>query len=441
MKLLIVSMDTVGEGVACAKLAAKHGHDVRLWLARENHEDTGTGFGSFALIDNWLTSAKWADLILPTGNHEFTLKFDMLRRAGRLVYGPTAVSASLEIKRGFGLEFFEKHGIQVPEWKQFKSLAEAEAHVRKTERTYVFKTLGDEEDKSLSYVGKTPADLIARLERWQKLGMNPKGPVILQERIDGVEVGVSRWLGTAGWVGPPNENFEHKKLLSGNAGPNCGEAGTVMKYCAEKSALFEAVLAPLEEALVEMGHLGDIDVNCIVDEKGQAWPLEFTMRCGWPAFNIQLASTRGDPVQWMLDACEGKDTLKVSTKTYCGIVLASPDYPYSARPKADSAGLPIYGVTPQNEPFLFPQEVCCAQHPDMKGEKVIEHEMWSTAGDYVMVVTGSGRTVRQATTRAYDTVHELHWPDMMYRDDIGEKLEDEIAKLQAHGIATEFTYE
>lgn len=440
MKLLVISMDSVGEGLGIALKAAKAGHDVRLWLAKQNHPATGTGFGEIALIDNWLSHVKWADLVLPTGNHQFVPKFDQLRKAGAAIYGPSKKSADLEIKRSFGMEFFKSHGIEVPDWEQFSSLAKAEQHVRKTEQRYCFKTLGDEEDKSLSYVGKTPADLIARLQRWQKMGMTLSGPVMLQEVIDGQEIGVSRWLGAAGWVGPPNENFEHKKLLSGNCGPNCGEAGTVMKYIEGKSRLFEQVLAPLEESLLAMGHTGDIDVNCIVDASGKAWPLEFTTRLGWPAANIQWASHRGDPIQWMLDALNGKNTLEVSTKVYCGIVLAQPDYPYSERPKDQAAGIPIYGVTAENRPYLYPQEVCQDDHPDMKGERVIEREIWSTTGDYVLVVTGSGRTVRQATTKAYDTLRQIHFPDMMYRDDIGEKLEDEIPKLAAHGIATEFKY-
>ena len=79
--------------------------------------------------------------------------------------------------------------------------------------------------------------------------------------------------------------------------------------------------------------------------------------------------------------------------------------------------------------------------PDMEGEKVIEREIWASAGDYLLVVTGTGKTVRQATTRAYDTVKEIKVPDMIYRDDIGEKLEEEIPKLQEHGFAMEFKYE
>lgn len=440
MKLLIVNMDCVGEGLAFALRCAKADHQVRIWFHKGNQEDVGKGFDAITRVDNWISSVKWADLIVPTGNHLFLQKFEQLRKQGVKIFGPSPASADLEIKRALGMKFFQQHDIEVPPYEEFADLAAAEAHVRKTEGRFVFKTLGDEEDKSLSYVGKSAADLIARLQRWQALGLKPKGKVMLQEVIEGVEVGVSRWMGSKGWVGPYNENFEHKKLLSGNAGPNCGEAGTVQKYVQE-STLGDAVLGPLEGSLVAMGHLGDIDVNCIVDEKGQAWPLEFTMRLGWPAFNIQIATHSGDPCQWMLDACEGKDTLNTIGKVACGVVIAQPDYPYSNKTQAEVAGIPIYGVTPANETYLAPQSVQRMKMPDMEGERVKERQIWASAGDYLLVVTGTGKTVRQACTRAYDTLQEISVPDMIYRDDIGEKLEEEIPKLQEHGIATEFHYE
>jgi phosphoribosylamine--glycine ligase len=253
-------------------------------------------------------------------------------------------------------------------------------------------------------------------------------------------LGVSRWMGKDGFVGPYNENFEHKKLLSGNCGPNCGEAGTVQKYV-DKSALGEKVLAPLEDQLVKLGHLGDVDVNCIVDEKGTPWPLEFTMRWGWPAFNIMLATHKGDPCEWMLDACEGEDTLEVDYSVACGIVLAQPDYPYSKATKAETLDVPIYGPSNGNRKFVHPQSVKMARLPAMKGEEVVEKTMWATCGDYVAVVTGTGKTVKQACERAYKVVGEIEIPDMMFRDDIGEKLEAELPKLQAHGFATEFKFQ
>ena len=441
MKVLLLEMEDAGCGLAFALLCIKAGHQVRYFLRPENNQAIGEGFKGLERVKNWVPSASsWADLVVMSGNDEYLPKLDSIRARGVAVFAPSAKSAALEIKREQGMKAFEAAGIEVPPYKTFKSLDEAEAYVRKKPDRYVFKTLGSEEDKSLSYCGQSPADMVARLQRWKRLGLNPKGPVMLQTFIPGIEIGVSRWMGKDGFVGPYNENFEHKKLLSGNCGPNCGEAGTIQKYCKD-SKLGDLVLEPLEEALLKLGHLGDVDVNCIVDEKGKPWPLEFTMRWGWPAMNIMLATHRGDPAEWMLDAAEGEDTLEVDYSIACGIVLAQPDYPYSNAAKADTLDIPITGPSTGNRKYVHPQSVKMAKLPVMKGETIAEKKIWATCGDYVAVVTGCGKTVSQARTRAYKVVGEIQIPDMMYRDDIGEKLEEELPKLQAHGFATEFKYQ
>jgi len=79
--------------------------------------------------------------------------------------------------------------------------------------------------------------------------------------------------------------------------------------------------------------------------------------------------------------------------------------------------------------------------PDMDGDKIVMKDMWASCGDYLAVVTGTGKSVKQATERAYKVIEDIHVPDLMWRDDIGEKLEKEIPELQKHGYATEFTYE
>jgi phosphoribosylamine--glycine ligase len=437
VKVLVIEHEDAGCGLAFCLRCIRAGHQVRYYAGKGSR--VGEGFPGLQRIDNWVSALRWADLVWCTGNHEFLPKLDYAKSQGVCVFAPSVQSAQLEIKRAKGMKFFEDHDISVPDYHQFASLKEAELFQRKTDARFVFKTLGDEEDKSLSYVGKTPADMVARLQRWQRLGMNPKGPVMLQACIEGLELGVSRWMGADGFVGPYNENFEHKKLLSGNCGPNCGEAGTVQKYTTD-SSLGEMVLAPLEAALVKLGHLGDIDVNCIIDEAGKPWPLEFTCRPGWPAYNIMMATHQGDPAEWMLDACKGKDTLKVTTAIAAGVVVAQPDYPYSEKTKAETLDIPIYGVSDKNRRFVAPQSVKMATLPQMVEGKVKDEPMWATCGDYIAVVTGVGKSVKQACERAYRVVKDLSVPNMIYRDDIGEKLEAELPKLQAHGFAEEFTY-
>ena len=207
LKLLLVDQD--GVGLAFALRCARAGHIVRYFIkpSEYNNPKIGEGFKGIEKVKNWLGSAKWADLIFCTSNCDYIETFDKLRKDGVNVYAPSAASTRLEIERSYGMKFLEDHGIEVPEYQQFKTLADAEKHVLKTGERFVFKTLGDNEDKSLSYCAKTPADLIARLQRWQRIGMNPKGPVMLQKFIPGVEFAVSRWMGAEGFIGKYNENL------------------------------------------------------------------------------------------------------------------------------------------------------------------------------------------------------------------------------------------
>jgi len=433
----VLVIDTDAVGLAFCWRCALAGHDVR-WFVKPketNHKDVGKGF-PITKIDNWVSSVKWADLIFPTGNDDYIRRLDFFRKNGAMVFGPTQESASLEIERSKGMAFLEKHGIEVPEYKKFSGLDEAEAHVRKTGEQYVFKTLGDNEDKSLSYVSKSPADMLARIQHWKKIKLNPKGPVILQKFIKGIEMGVSRWMGIEGFIGLWDEHFEHKKLMSDDCGPNTGEMGTVQAYTA-KSKLGTDYLSKLEKPLREMGHTGDMAVGFIIDDKGKAWPTEFTNRPGWPAMNIMLSQHRGDPAKWMLEALRGKDKFQATQDIAIGLVVAQPDFPYSNMTKSETEGIPIY--TPESKD-IQPQSVKIEKQPVMEGDKVVEKDCWSSCGDYLAVVTGTAGNVSSARKKAYDLLEKVEVPNKLYRDDVGEGLKEKLPKLHAMGYATAFNY-
>ena len=89
------------------------------------------------------------------------------------------------------------------------------------------KPSGDVEDKALSYVSKSPADMVYMLERWKK-AQKHKSPFILQEFVDGIELAVGGWFGPGGFNEGWCENFEFKKLMPDDLGPATGEQGTVL---------------------------------------------------------------------------------------------------------------------------------------------------------------------------------------------------------------------
>lgn len=437
MKLLIIDPEACG--LSYALRARDAGHQVRLFIKpSEMAGDTGRGFKGIELIDNWVGSAGWADLIITTFNADYLERLAFLKKKGMPVFAPSPESANLEISREMGMKIMEKAGIETAPFKTFATMAEAEKHVLKTEERFVFKTMGDNEDKSLTYVSKSPADMVA----WMRRTPPPKGKVMLQTFIEGIEMGVSRFVGSKGFVGQWNESFEHKKLMPGNHGPNTGEMGTVA-YFTKTSKIGDATLGKLEEELVKHGHLGDAALGFMIDDKGKPWPTEWTCRMGWPISNMMLGATKGDPVQWMLDAIHGKDTTTFSEDIGVCIVLAHGTFPHKPLPKdrAKTDGIPIYGVTRGVAAHFHPQYVQVLKLPNMTHDgHVKESATWATAGDYVGVVTGYGKSVSQAAKRAYGTVDKIQLGDVKVRDDIGEGLKEQLPKLHTLGYAVHCRY-
>jgi len=435
MKILIVDQD--GVGLSFALRSAQAGHEVKWFIKpkKSNNRDIGKGFKGIERVDNWVPHAIWADLILSTSNDDYIDKLEYFRKQGFPVFAPSPASTRLEVDRGAGMRLLEKVGIECAPYKTFKSMADAEKHVWKTEERFVFKTLGDNEDKSLTYVSKSPADLIA----WMRRTPPPKGEVMLQTFIEGIEFGVSRFMGRDGWVGQWNESFEHKKLMPGNYGPNTGEMGTVA-YFTPDSKLGEETLDKLGDELLALNHRGDVALGFIIDEKGKPWPTEWTCRLGWPIANMMLGATKNDPIQWMKDALMGKDTTEFSEDIGVCLVLAHSDFPHGNATKSEVSGVPVYGTTKGNQRHIHPQSIQMMKLPAMDSDKIVEKSMWATAGDYVAVVTGFGKDVQQASRRAYKTIKQIHVANPIVRDDVGEGMKEQLPKLHDMGYATHCEY-
>ena len=402
-----------------------------------NSKKIGEGFKNIEKVGNWVPSVKWADLIISTSNDDYIDRLGHFAKQGYPVFAPSPESTKLEVSRADGMKMLESVGIECAPYKTFKNMAEAEKHVIKTDERFVFKTLGDNEDKSLTYVSKSPADLVA----WMRRTPPPKGEVMLQTFIKGIEMGVSRFMGSKGWVGQWNESFEHKKMMSGNYGPNTGEMGTIA-YFTETSKLGSETLGKLEKQLLKLNHRGDTALGFMIDEKGKPWPTEWTCRLGWPIANMMLGATKGDPVSWMKDALDGKDTTTFSEDIGCCLIVAHADFPHGNAPEEKTHGVPIYGVTKGNKHSLHPQAVqmMALPQPGPGGKGIMERPMWATAGDYVGVVTGYGKSVKQAAKRAYGTIKDIQVSNPIVRDDVGEGLEEQLPELHKMGYALHCNY-
>lgn len=442
MRVLVIDQNGCGGcGVNISVLMLNDGHQVRTFIGG-GEKSKYVGNGILNKIKDWRDHLGWCDFVFITENNKYLKELDAFRANGGLVFGPTLESAGWEIDRSVGQKIFDDHEISTIPFKMFTDYDEAIRYVKKEDRRFVSKPAGDADDKALSYVSKSPADMVYMLERWKKLD-KIKSPFMLQEFVKGIEFAVSGWIGPEGFAEGWFENFEHKKLMDGEKGPNTGEMGTVIRGV-KRSKIAEKVLKPLEEAIIKSGHTGDIDVNCIVDEKGNAWPLEFTNRCGWPSTNIAQALLKDgeDHAQWMYDLLLGYDTKpwKMNEVTI-GVLLAIPDFPYSHATRKEVIGMPLYGLTEKNLPHIHPCEMMLGRAPHNTAQGVKDMDCLVTAGDYVMVVTGNGDTVTAARKEVYGIIDKIEMPgDVMYRLDIGSRLKKQLPELQENGYAADMEF-
>jgi phosphoribosylamine---glycine ligase len=445
MKVLVI--DSGSDALDFCMRCIEWGHSV-IWFTakRENRDKEIVGQGIVdKLYDLDLLRTKylgWADLIFLTDNTKYLTMLEPYRQMGYPIFAPSTEAAELELDRLLGQKAMKNAGMKIIPSEGFHDYKVASQFVEK-HPTYLVSKPSGEADKALSYVADDAASLQYMFERWNKNDKYRsdahKHGFILQEKKKGCEMAVGGWFGPGGWSQWKYENFESKKLMNGDLGPNTGEQGTVSMYVRD-SKLFDVALKPLTKLLHKIEYVGFIDNNGMIDEEGQFWPFELTCRPGWPTFYNQMATHLGDPAQWMLDLLMGADTLEVKENVVCiSVVIAIPDYPFSKITKKVLTGIPIYNATDREHVHLC--EVMMGQGvPVQVGRDIIRAPNYVTCGDYVAVITGCGDTVRGARRSAYAAVKKIKMPaSPFWRTDIGSgRLNEQLPAIQQHGYAQNF---
>lgn len=437
MRALIMDTDGEGMGVDIALRAQAWGHDVQYWLPPKAPPH---GQGLLHKPPEWEPLMRGADLVVLTGNSTYASALAPYFAAGYPIFGTNQVAAQWELDRSVGMRVLERAGIPVARYVPVDNLDAAIDYVRRNPRGYAIKPWGGEADKAMTTVARDMNEALFALSRWKARGL--KGQLMLQETIEGIEMGVSGWFSpAAGWLRAKEEDWEHKKFMNDDLGANTGEQGTVMHHVAD-SKLFDQILEPLTDQLYEVGYVGDCGVNCIIDEDGVPWPLEFTMRLGWPNFCIRQAVISGDPLVWMRGLLDGQDLFAPTDQVIVGIVLSHGDYPTGHDPKDTWQGFPVEypDELPPGGQLHWQQAMLAPVSRLVEGQLITTRQI-STSGNYIAVATGVGETLSEARDVALATAQSVRMPsNLMYRTDIGRKLqEQQLAALHSMGYATKVT--
>jgi phosphoribosylamine--glycine ligase len=420
-KFLFVSYDALITDTAWTIL--KEGHDVKFFI--ENPADKEIGDGFVPKVDSWEEHVAWADVIVfddVLGHGTFAKK---LRDEGKLVVGGTPYTDMLEDDRSFGQKELKKYGISIIPFEDFNSFEEGIDFVRKNPGRYVIKPSGHAQNlKGLLFIGEEDdgRDVIQVLDDYRKAWAHKIPQFQLQRRVVGVEIAIGAFFNGEKFVTPVNVNFEHKKLFPGNLGPSTGEMGTAM-FWSEPNKIFNNTLKKFEPKLAEEEFVGYIDLNCIVNGNN-IYPLEFTSRFGYPTIFIQEEGINMGMGEFFYKLAEGSlNSFKYKSGFQIGVRLVVPPFPFTD-PET-------FNVKSKDSVIHFKKPTEGVHIEDVK----LLNGEWVITGDsgVILVVCGSGATMKQAQQQVYNRIKNIMIPHMYYRTDIGNSWFEDSDKLHNWG--------
>jgi len=379
---------------------------------------------------DWLRAAPDAGIVLFEAVSEgFGALQDALRRDGHLVVGGSAFGDRLENDRAFSQALLADLGLPIAGMREFADAGEADAFLAARPGRYVLKFCGHGFDSFDNYVGRLAdgGDVRAMLRARVSGRVGKTARFVLMDHVEGIETGVGAFFDGTRFLRPACLDWEHKHFFAGDMGELTGEMGTVATF--ERSGrLFERTLARIEPLLREAGHVGWVNLNAIVNERG-VWPLEFTCRFGYPGFAILEPLQRIGWAELLHGLATGAlDGLPARPGFSVGIVLTVPPFPYTRRQLPEPVGLPVLLPDPLDEDD---RDNIHLAEVGMEGGRLV------TSGNYgwTMVVTGTGGTIAEAQRAAYARAERITLPNLRYRLDIGDRLiAGDYAKLGTLGL-------
>jgi phosphoribosylamine--glycine ligase len=410
-----------GEGAWLAWLMAHEGHDVSAAIKNEKYSSALGGLIEVMPGAEVYVASKY-DLVCwdATGNGEAA---DKAREEAPTI-GDSVLADRLEEDRLFALDLMTKCGLQVAPYEAFDNPADAIRLIKKTGKRYCFKPIGEQSDKSTTYVSRSAEDM---LRYFNVLFSSAKvSQFILQEYVAGVEVSLEAYINETGYYAL-NATLETKKLMNGDLGPNTGCSGSLCWMLKKENPLFEKGLKKCIQPLQEMGYVGPLDLNCIVNESG-AWSLEFTPRFGYDATALLTRLLPVSFADFLYAVATNQTVPDLSARhPFCASVrLSVPPYPTELLPdKFYREGVPIQGLSEKDLDKFFIYDV------RRRGET----DDLETAGlcGWIGSPLAVGETIGQAFEGAYSMLEQVRVPQGQYRTDVCDNTSRRYWQLREHG--------
>jgi phosphoribosylamine--glycine ligase len=336
---------------------------------------------------------------------------DEFTKAGYKIFGPTKIAAQLESSKAFARQFCQKYNLPGPNYEIFDNSEAAQKYVFKKEFPLVIKVSGLAQGKG-AFIVRSLNEALTTIERVldQKMFGDSGRMIVIEDFIPGKEVSLLT-LCDGNQIVPLLPVRDYKPLLDSNQGPNTGGMGSYAPIPELNSSwlgeIQENLLTRLLKALKEenIEYKGVLYLGLIIsDFDKKYYILEFNARFGDPETEVILPLLKDD----LLDVCyktiNGQlDSLSWYESYALTVIMASRGYPENYE-----TGKLISGPLTDNEDTIV---FHCAT-------RRVNNDFY-TAGGRVLAVTGIGKSLLAARSKAYQRVSTISFENMYYRTDIG----------------------
>ncbi|GGG41115.1 phosphoribosylamine--glycine ligase [Chelatococcus composti] len=337
---------------------------------------------------------------------------DDLAEAGIKAFGPRKAAAQLEGSKAFTKELCREFGIPTAAFARFTDEAAARAHVREAGAPIVVKADGLAAGKGV-VVAETVREAEEAIAMMFGGGLGAAGTeVVIEECLVGEEASFFA-IADGKTAIPLASAQDHKRVFDGDRGPNTGGMGAyspapVMTPALEREVM-ERIILPTVAGLAARGtpYVGVLYAGLMITAQGPKL-IEYNARFGDPECQVLMPRMKSDLVPVMLAACDGMLSdvdVRWWDDAALTVVMATKGYP-----GAVEKGSVIRGIA---EAEALDDVIVFHAGTKDDGGRIVAN------GGRVLNITATGRTVKEAQTRAYEAVARIDWPEGFCRSDIG----------------------
>ncbi len=339
---------------------------------------------------------------------------DIFEARGLAVFGSSKGASQLEGSKVFMKNFLAKYNIPTARFIETSSLEESYKFIETLQVPIVVKADGLCGGKGViiaqshDEAKKTAGEMLSG-----NLFGDAGNKVVIEEFLDGYELSLFAISDGKNFKMLPAAQ-DHKRLLTGDEGPNTGGMGAYAPTPLINDELYkkieERIIKPTLDGMEKDGNLfrGVLFAGLMI-VNNEPYTLEFNVRFGDPECEILMPLIETPVAEMLYMATQGKldeVDIKISDRYSVGVVIASEKYPYSSSTPAEIiVDEIVHGELAENS------------HISYAGVSKEDDKLYATGGR-VLVAVGLGDSIQEARDRAYMLCGQIHFAGKQFRTDI-----------------------